>query len=116
VFLGSSFLRPQECRLRHEIGVDNIMWGSDYPHNEGTTPYSHEALRYTFAGVDPAEVRTMLGTVAARVYDFDLGFLDGLASTIGPTVAEVSVPLPERDIPPDGRSTVWFEKVERRPF
>ena len=73
VFMGSSFLRPQECKLRYEIGVDNIMWGADYPHNEGTTPYSREALRYTFAGVDPDEVRTMLGTTAATVYDLDLG-------------------------------------------
>ena len=116
VFMGASFLRPQECAIRHEIGVDNIMWGSDYPHNEGTTPYSHEALRYTFGGVDPLEVRTMLSTVAAKVYDFDLDYLDGLAASIGPTVEEVSRPLPESEIPPDGRSTVWFEKVARRPF
>jgi predicted TIM-barrel fold metal-dependent hydrolase len=116
VFMGSSFLRPQECALRYEIGVDNIMWGADYPHNEGTTPYSHEALRYTFAGVDPLEVRTMLGTTAAKVYDFDLRYLDTLAAAIGPTVEEVSRPLPESEIPADGISTVWFEKVERRPF
>ena len=114
--MGSSFLRPQECQLRYEIGVDNIMWGADYPHNEGTTPYSHEALRYTFAGVDPIEVRTMLGTTAAKVYDFDLDYLDRLAADIGPTVEEVSRPLPEAEIPADGISTVWFEKVERRPF
>ena len=25
-------------RLRDVIGVDNIMWGSDYPHTEGTFP------------------------------------------------------------------------------
>ncbi len=92
------------------------MWGADYPHNEGTTPYSHEALRYTFAGVDPLEVRTMLGTTAAKVYDFDLRYLDTLAADIGPTVEEVSRPLPESEIPADGISTVWFEKVERRPF
>ena len=115
VFMGSSFLRPQECKLRYEIGVDNIMWGADYPHNEGTTPYSREALRYTFAGVDPDEVRTMLGTTAATVYDLDLAQLDALAAEIGPTVEEVARPLPEAEIP-DHSSTVWFEKVDRRPF
>jgi predicted TIM-barrel fold metal-dependent hydrolase len=115
VFIGASFLRPQECRLRHEIGVDNIMWGSDYPHNEGTAPFSREALRYTFAGVDADEVRRMLGTTAARVYDLDLARLDALAAGIGPTVEEVARPLPEDEIP-DHSSTVWFEKVERRPF
>ena len=54
--------------------------------------------------------------VAAKVYDFDLDYLDGLAAGIGPTVEEVSRPLPESEIPADGISTVWFEKVERRPF
>ena len=39
------------CTLRYEIGVDTIMWGQDYPHVEGTYPYTTEALRNTFAGV-----------------------------------------------------------------
>ena len=33
------------------IGVDKIMWGSDYPHLEGTPPFSKEAIALTFAGV-----------------------------------------------------------------
>ena len=37
--LGSSFLRPIECAMRHQIGVDKIMWG-DYPHVEGSFPYT----------------------------------------------------------------------------
>jgi predicted TIM-barrel fold metal-dependent hydrolase len=115
VYLGSSFMRPQECQIRHEIGVHKMMWGADYPHYEGTTPYSRLALRYTFAGVDPAEVRTMLGTTAARVYGFDLAHLDTLAVDIGPTVEDVFTPLPDHDIPRH-TSTVWSEKVPRRPF
>ena len=38
---------PCETPLRHEIGVDRIMWGQDYPHIEGTYPYTTEALRNT---------------------------------------------------------------------
>jgi predicted TIM-barrel fold metal-dependent hydrolase len=116
VFMGASFMRPQECALRHEIGVGNIMWGADYPHNEATTPHSTKALRYTFPGVEPGEVRTMLSEVAAKVYDFDLGFLGDLAADIGPTVDEVSVPLPEEEIPVGAMSALWYEKVSRRPF
>lgn len=115
VFMGSSFLRPQECAIRHEIGVGNIMWGADYPHYEGTTPYSREALRYTFAGVDEAEIRTMLSEVAAAVYDLDLAHLDSLAADIGPTVEEIARPLQPDEIP-EHTSTVWSEKAERRPF
>ena len=40
-----------------EIGIDRIMWGSDYPHREGTYPYSREALRQAFHGWDEAKVR-----------------------------------------------------------
>ena len=48
-WVGASFLRPSEAPLRHEVGVDRIMWGADYPHTEGTYPYTTEALRCAFA-------------------------------------------------------------------
>jgi len=28
---------------RDMIGIDNLMWGSDYPHTEGVWPYSQES-------------------------------------------------------------------------
>jgi hypothetical protein len=31
-------------RLRDIIGVDNMMWGSDYPHSESTFPESRKVL------------------------------------------------------------------------
>jgi hypothetical protein len=31
-------------RLRDVIGVDNMMWGSDYPHSESTYPQSRTIL------------------------------------------------------------------------
>ena len=70
--VGSSFMRPAEAVLRHAVGVDRIMWGSDYPHKESSFPFSREALRLTFAKVDPVEVQAMVGGNAARVYGFDL--------------------------------------------
>ena len=51
-FLGASFMGPHDCAVREETGIDTIMWGSDYPHSEGTHPYTMEALRYTFADVE----------------------------------------------------------------
>src|SRR3954467_7098287 len=47
--VGSSFIRPDEVTLRHTVGLDKIMWGSDYPHKEGTQPFTLEALRASFA-------------------------------------------------------------------
>jgi predicted TIM-barrel fold metal-dependent hydrolase len=97
--LGSSFLRPIECAMRHQIGVDKIMWGADYPHIEGSFPYTRQHLRRTFAGVDPSEVARMVGGNAAEVYGFDLAFLQPLADRLGPTVAEVDEPLPYAEVP-----------------
>lgn len=66
-YIGASFMRPVECAERHDIGVDRIMCGNDYPHLEGTGPFTREALRYTFSRVSSAEVAAMLGENAAEV-------------------------------------------------
>ena len=78
------------------------MWGSDYPHDEGTHPHTREHLRARFSNVEPAEVQMMLSTNAAGLYGFDLEALRPLAAQIGPTVAEVQTPidaLPEKTLP-----------------
>jgi predicted TIM-barrel fold metal-dependent hydrolase len=92
-YVGASFLRPIECGVRHEVGVDRIMWGSDYPHSEGSYPYSREALRASFWDVPVDEVRRMLSGTAAEVYGFDVEGLQPIADQIGPTVEEIQVPL-----------------------
>ena len=71
--------------LRHAIGLEKLMWGSDYPHDEGTFPYSREALRNAFAGLPHEEIAAILGGNAARVYGFDLAALDAVAARVGPT-------------------------------
>ena len=100
-WVGASFLRPSESELRHEVGVERIMWGADYPHSEGSYPYTTEALRAAFAPVPPEETKQMLETTAAAVYPFDLEPLHAIGDEIGPTVAEVLVPLDPADYPTD---------------
>jgi predicted TIM-barrel fold metal-dependent hydrolase len=97
--VGSSFMRPAEAAMRHSVGVDKIMWGSDYPHKEGSYPFSHEALRLSFAGIDPDEVTRMLGGNAASLFGFDLTALDAIAARIGPTHEEINRPLGTDEIP-----------------
>ncbi|MCB0994747.1 MAG: amidohydrolase family protein [Acidimicrobiales bacterium] len=92
-WIGASALSPAEIGYRHEVGIDRIMWGADYPHPEGTIPHNREALRATFAGLPEHECRAMLATNAADVYGFDLHALAPLAARLGPTVAEVATPL-----------------------
>ena len=86
-------------RSATQVGVDRIMWGSDYPHKEASYPFSQEAIRLSFAGVDPVEVQTMLGGNAAALYGFDLDALRPLAKGIGPPVEEVARPLSPADFP-----------------
>jgi len=111
--VGSSFMRPAEAVLRHAVGVDKIMWGSDYPHKEASYPYSKEALRLAFAGVDPLEVQQMVGTNAARVYGFDLASLATFADAVGPTHAEIAEPLPYDQIPTEAIRCPAFVGLSR---
>ena len=97
--IGASFMRPSEVPIREQVGLDRIMWGSDYPHKESSHPFSREAIRLSFAEVDPVEVQMMLGGNAAALYGFDLEALRPLAAGIGPTVGEVARPLSPADFP-----------------
>ncbi len=97
--VGASFIRPTEVSLRHAVGLHKIMWGTDYPHKEASTPYTMEALRAAFAGVPHDETAMMLGTNAARVYGFDLDALAPIAQRVGPRKADVDVPLVPGSIP-----------------
>jgi len=97
--IGASFIRPAEVPLRHVVGVDRIMWGSDYPHKEATFPFTPEALRASFAGVPHDEVAALLGGNAAKLYGFDLDLLRPIADVIGPRVGDVDVPLLHGGVP-----------------
>lgn len=105
-YVGASFMRRSEVALRHGLGIEHIMWGTDYPHYEGTSPHTRAALRFSFHDVPPKELHLMLGRNAAQVYKFDLAALAPLVERIGPTEAEVAEPL---ESPPVGASSTAFE-------
>ncbi|HEX7095970.1 MAG TPA: amidohydrolase family protein [Acidimicrobiales bacterium] len=112
VYIGASFLSRAEAEAALRDGyADRVMWGSDYPHMEGTfqvgdTSFGRLALRFTFAGMDERVVRAMVGGTAAAVYGFDVGALERVAAEIGaPTFAELSEPL---DTVPAGASPFAF--------
>ena len=88
-WIGSSFMTRADAEDRVVVGVDKIMWGADFPHEEGTYPHTREALAHTYAGIDPNEVARMVGGNAALVYGFDLTQLQKVADRIGPEVAAV---------------------------
>lgn len=66
------FLGFQEDALgvkeRHIIGVDNLQWGSDYPHPESTFPRTRQILAEILADCSDAEKAKIAGGNAARIY------------------------------------------------
>ena len=53
---------------RHNIGIDNIMWESDYPHSTSTYPESWKFVERTLQGVPQDERDKMLYGNAVRLY------------------------------------------------
>lgn len=52
---------------------DNLMWANDFPHHEGTWPYSAQAIERTFGPHLSETTRAkLLGLNAARVFRFDI--------------------------------------------
>lgn len=103
---GASFPRPSDLAGRHLVGLDHVLWGADYPHFEGTYPYTLESLRVAFSEIDPAEVDRIVGRNAAEFFGFDYDALSKVAQTCGPTVAEVREPLLEK--PADATSPCFW--------
>ncbi len=56
---------------RHLLNVDRLMWGSDYPHTEGTFPFSLDRIRKDFFDVPEDETRRMVHDNAAALYGID---------------------------------------------
>ena len=55
-------------RVRDYIGVENLMWGNDYPHAESTFPKSREFVDRILAGIPEDEQRKIAGENAAGLY------------------------------------------------
>jgi len=66
------FLGFQEDALgirdRYIIGVDKLLWGSDYPHQESTFPRSREIIDEILADCTEEEKLKIAGGNSARVY------------------------------------------------
>jgi predicted TIM-barrel fold metal-dependent hydrolase len=92
-WIGLSIPSKPDRNAIARLGTDRIMWGSDYPHDEGTYPFSRENLRAIFSGTEATQLRQVLSENAARLFGFDLEALKPLASRVGPTVGEISKPL-----------------------
>ncbi len=71
-FHNNVFLAFQEddfgIRVRDAIGVDKLLWGSDYPHQESTFPRSREIIDAILSDCSEEEKAKIVGGNCARVY------------------------------------------------
>ena len=116
VFVGASFASPYEVEQAILHGLDSqLLWGSDYPHLEGTFVYPEGrdtpsvtklSLRNTFSGIDPTKAARMVGGTAVDVYNLDERALQDVAREIGAlTLEEMATPI---DAVPEGASITAF--------
>jgi predicted TIM-barrel fold metal-dependent hydrolase len=94
VWLGNSFQSRQEAEAAIAIGrADRFMWGSDYPHPEGTYSFpegpdepsmTRLSLAFTYHGLPLPEVRQLLGGNAVDAYPrLDAAELARVAERVG---------------------------------
>jgi predicted TIM-barrel fold metal-dependent hydrolase len=96
-YLGSSLFSRAEIRVRHEIGLDKIMLGADYPHHEGTIAVGTRSyLKATLGAecVPRAEAERMLAFNAAQLWGFDIQALQRDAERIGLMFGDILSPEP----------------------
>jgi predicted TIM-barrel fold metal-dependent hydrolase len=56
---------------RHGVGVDNMMWSTDYPHHGNDWPYSRKVINDTMAEVPADERHQILAGNAVRIFKLD---------------------------------------------
>ena len=61
---------PVGVKLLEELGEDNIMWGSDFPHPDGVWPDSQEYIERELGHLPAATRRKIVCDDAAKLYRF----------------------------------------------
>lgn len=88
VAIGASCILRRDVDVRHEIGMPQLMWGTDYPHPEGAWPHSRKQMVDTFRGLPDDEIAAFLGENAVRFYGLDRDAIAPIVERIGPSKEE----------------------------
>jgi len=108
VFIGASTMSREEIRRRHRNGIDALMWGTDYPHPEGSWPHTVERLETDFRDVSIEDTRRLLGLNAIECYDLDVAGLAEIAGRVGPTPEQLHQDPALRTPPGAIREARWW--------
>ena len=71
---GAATFADDEVGLKnlHITGADCLLWGNDYPHDEGTFPNSRKVIDRVFRNVSAEDRKKILHDNPARLYGFSL--------------------------------------------
>ena len=108
VFIGASTMSREEIRRRHVNGINALMWGTDYPHPEGSWPNTVERLENDFRDVSIEDTRRLLGINAVECYGLDFQGLNAVASRVGPTPKQLNQDLDIRTSENALREARWW--------
>ena len=62
---------PFAIANRHRIGVERMLWSSDYPHITTDWPYSWKTINSQFSEVPSEERHAILAGNSLRLFKFD---------------------------------------------
>ena len=58
-----------------DTGVEALLWGSDFPHAEGTFPHSRRTVQRLLKEVSPGDAAAIVAGTALRLFGFEPGVL-----------------------------------------
>ena len=64
--------RTHRPEVPSDIGVDKILWESDYPHADTTWPYAQKAAQELMVGVPDDEVEAITHGNALKLFDWEM--------------------------------------------
>jgi predicted TIM-barrel fold metal-dependent hydrolase len=87
--VGLSLMRYGDVAARRGVGIEKLMFGTDFPHVEGSWPNTHDWIRATLGSVPESEARQILGENAINFYGLDWPLLTKTAKRIGPLPSDL---------------------------
>ncbi len=67
-----TFMRDHSGILaRHAIGLENLLWSSDYPHQDSTWPRSQQVIDSLCKGIPDSDRHAIVAGNAAKLYGFN---------------------------------------------
>jgi predicted TIM-barrel fold metal-dependent hydrolase len=113
VYIGASFMAPFETEDALRNGyTDNVMWGRDYGHIEGTFVVTDDddpvtnpgrlSMRYGYAKAPATEIRKMVSDNAIDFYKLDREKLTAIARKMKAPLTLRELTTPIAAIPPNG--------------